>query len=218
MLSIRTFARSEHPYFDDLVTLLISLASINTALTCYANGGICNDPKNFNNAIHIGGSLATYSFHTHDLMHGISSDLWPDHIRLFRFSQDNPPEYRSGSRDLYNGGMQELVGRVVGSAFLRYYERRLDSVRPALPRSPREWPEVWRFAWLIRNAVAHGDRFAIDDLGFPKTTWRNFAVSAAESGQNWFDMDGGFLGGGDVLELIDELERVDPLEARDRAG
>ena len=218
MHTVKTYERSEDAHFDDLVTLFISLASINTAVTCYANRGISNDPKNPENAIHIGGRIATYSFHTHDLMHGISSDSWPDRIQVFRFGRECPPEYRTGSRDVYNSGMQELVGRVVGSAFLRYYEWKLSGARLSLPQNPREWPEVWRFSWLIRNAIAHGDRFAIDDPNFPETNWREFAVAPADSGRKWFDLDAVLLGGGDVLELLEELEAFDLSEARYRAG
>jgi hypothetical protein len=205
MQPVRTLVPAD-AHFEDMVTLFVALAAVSTATTSYANVGLSPGAMNVNEAIHLGGKIATYSVRTHSLMHGISSDRWPVELPLFRFTPASPPDFHPHARDLFSGGMQQLISHLVGSAFLRYYEEKMESAKPLLGSSPRNWPPLWRFAWLIRNAVAHGGAFTINDSSFPATTWRTFSVSGADSGRNWFDMDAGLLGGGDIVELVEELE------------
>ena len=196
---------TSHDYFDDLATLFIALSSVNAALTCYSNSGVTLEASNPKHALHLFGKHATFSLLTHDLMHGIANDHWPTDLRLVQSSPENPPKLYPANRDLTNLGLQHLIGRLVGSAFLRYYERKLQTATPAVGGHPREWPELLRFAWLIRNAIAHGDRFTINDQTFPTTVWKSVSVSPAMSGKQWFDLDAGLLGGGDLILLMEEL-------------
>lgn len=201
----KTYTSESHDYFDDLVALFISLAALETALTCYANGGTTEATKNQNNAIHIGGRIATYSFHTFDLMHGASKDKWPTEIIIYRSTPDNPPSYHESNRDLSSLGIQRLVGSLVGSFFLKWYESKSDALKSKHGKHPIQWPDMFRFAWVLRNAIAHGDKFTINNPSFPTTQWRGFEVKAQHTGRIWFDLDAGFLGGGDVLELVADL-------------
>lgn len=205
MQSSQTFTPESHDYFDDLVALFISLAALNTSLTCYANDGITESPKNRNHALHIGGRIATHSFHTFDLMHEASKDKWPAKVTTYRFTPESPPSYYQGNRDLSNMGLQRLVGSLVGSFFLKWYERHSDALRLKHGNDPLEWPDLFRFAWALRNAIAHGDKFAINNPAFPVTQWRGVVVTTAHARKLWFDLDAGFLGGGDILELVIEL-------------
>jgi hypothetical protein len=200
-----TFLKSTHDYYDELVAMFVSLASLETALTTYANRGIHPAPANPANAIHIFGRIATYSFHTFDLMHTISEGLWPASISAFRFEPNSPPILHPGSRDLYAQGLQDLIAKIVGTNFLPYFERVSNHAKPKYGGSQRTWPDVWRFAWILRNAIAHGDRFAINDPTFPTTIWRGISISGSDNGRKWFDIDGGLLAGGDVIELMEEL-------------
>jgi hypothetical protein len=97
-----------------------------------------------------------------------------------------------------------MVVQLVGTAFLRYFERNVHRPRTAFPGHQKGWPELWRFAWLLRNAVAHSDRWSINDPAFPSTSWHGVVVEPAGSGQPWFDINR-YLGGGDILLLLEEL-------------
>ena len=203
-----TFRKSTHEFYDELVTMFVSLASVETAITTYVNNGLHQAPTNPANAIHVYGRVATYSFHTFDLMHSISLDLWPVSITAFRFEPSAAPLNHSASRDLYSQGLQDLVAKIVGTNFLAYFERISPHAKQKHGSSQRTWPDLWRFAWIIRNAVAHGDRFAINDPSFPPTAWRGITITANDSGRKWFDIDGGLIAGGDIIELMEELRVV----------
>lgn len=205
MQSSQTYTPTSHDYFDDLVSLFISLAALESALTCYANGGFTESPKNPNNAIHIGGRIATHSFHTFDLMHGASKGKWPVQITTYRFTPENPPSCHQGNQDISNMGLQRLVGSLVGSFFMKWYERHSDALKSKHGSDPLQWPDLFRFAWGLRNAIAHGDKFAINNPAFPVTQWRGLVITTAHAGTHWFDLDAGLLGGGDILELVIEL-------------
>jgi hypothetical protein len=98
-----------------------------------------------------------------------------------------------------------MIVQLVGAAFLKYYERNAHRPRKAFPQGQKTWPEVWRFAWLLRNAIAHGDKWSIDDKTLPTTHWHSISVSPNDSGMPWFDL-GRYIGGGDVLLLLEELD------------
>lgn len=201
---------TEHPHFDNLAALLISLASLETALTAYANEGFVQAPRNIQNAIHIGGRSMRRSFHTYDLLHGASVDKWPESLVIFRSRPEDQVDFHRGSRDLFSSGLHRAIEQMVGAAFVKFYESRLRHWKNAMGSQPKNWPDLWRFGWVLRNAIAHGDQFSIDDPTFAPCSWRCFRVDRQHNGRRWFDIDGGFLGGGDVLELIDELHCTRP--------
>ena len=102
--------------------------------------------------------------------------------------------------------MANVVAKMVGNAYLSFFERHSSNVKRRFGQQPASWPSAWRMGWLLRNAVAHNGRFAINDANFPITTWNGITVSCSDNNAPWFDIKK-YFGGGDVLALIDELHR-----------
>ena len=205
MSSERVYTPTSHEYFDDIAALFIALASFNAASEAYLNCPVTQIPANPKNGLFLYGRVATYGFPTYKLMYDMVKDIWPNSLQLVRFEPAESPLTYENNVDLKSIGLQNLVRQFVGTAFLKFYERNGSTLKNNFGTQPHTWPELWRFAWLLRNAIAHGDKFAIDNPNTPLTTWRGIAVSTANSGSSWFDLDCGFLGGGDVLELLEEL-------------
>jgi len=51
-----------------------------------------------------------------------------------------------------------MMARLIGDAFVSYYERHLDAVEKRWEKKWKgKWPSVWKFAWAIRNAISHDE-------------------------------------------------------------
>lgn len=203
MYGLRTYTQHNHGYFNEVATLFVNLASFNAAAESFWNSSATRIPMTENHTLSLMGRVANASFPVHELMHGVVRNAWPDRIVLV-LAEAAPPTIPNGIQ-LQGGAISNMVVRLVGTAFLRYYEKSSRRMKAASPGGPKSWPELWRFAWLLRNAIAHSDIWSINDPLFPVTNWRGIAVACEDSGLAWFDPKR-FLGGGDVLLLLEELD------------
>ena len=64
----------------------------------------------------------------------------------------------------------------------------------------RDWPDVWRFSWVLRNAMAHGGRIRIDDNS--SVNWKGLSYSKEDNGRE-INND---IWTGDLFFLMKEME------------
>lgn len=100
--------------------------------------------------------------------------------------------------------VQQLMTRLVGEAFLSYYERHVDMVENLVGKeSEGRWPQAWGFGWVIRNACAHDGNIFFKRSQHLPVQWRNLTYSYADNGRQvlFDDMTG--------VELILLMEEMD---------
>lgn len=205
MYGPRSYTPATHRFFDEAATLFVNLASFNAATESFWNSSSTSIPTTPNHTLTLMGRVAHASFPVHDLMHGVVRNNWPAHLPLVLQPSNTEPNLYSNGVQLQSGAVANMIVQMVGTAFLRYYERNAQRPKTAFPAGPKTWPELWRFAWLLRNAIAHADTWSLNDLSFPSTSWHGVGVSPRDSGSPWFDLNR-FIGGGDVLLLLEELD------------
>lgn len=91
--------------------------------------------------------------------------------------------------------------RVWSGAFTVFYE----SQKPFLNGMgrQREWPAIFRFAWMVRNACAHNGQVHFNDRAEPPVNWRECSVGPGQQGESLlFEL----LSPGDVPGLMLELD------------
>lgn len=191
-------------FFDELAALVVGLASFNAATSAFTSWPAPPVPFNENHEIVLTGRVAHARLPIVRLMRGVAGNVWPAEIPIDLQPAINPIPSSNGVQ-LQHDAITNMVTQLVGTAFLRYYERNVDRPRAAFEGHPRTWPALWRFAWLLRNAIAHSDSWSINDATLPATNWRGIEVKASDTGLSWFDHSR-FLGGGDVFLLLEELD------------
>ncbi|MBB5047928.1 hypothetical protein HNR60_002685 [Rhodopseudomonas rhenobacensis] len=67
------------------------------------------------------------------------------------------------------------------------------------------WPSVWNFARVVRNAMAHGGKIRIDDKA--QVQWQRLSYSEADNGKPIINID---LWPADLFILIKEMEKAIP--------
>lgn len=100
--------------------------------------------------------------------------------------------------------LQQLMARVVGDAFVSYYERHLDEVISIWNREDKgRWPPIWQFAWAMRNALAHDGRIYFKHNNHPGVCWRNLKFNYDDNGRHvLFDE----ITGVELILLMEELD------------
>ena len=81
------------------------------------------------------------------------------------------------------------------------------SAKASVSKGAKRLVRVLAFAWLLRNAIAHGDRWNITDPNLPATTWNGVTISQSDNAASWFNISK-YIGGGDVILLMEELNET----------
>jgi hypothetical protein len=205
MFGPRTYTSQKHDFFNEVTTLMINLASFNAAAESFMSPTKTEIPNVPDHTLRVMGRVAHACFPIHQLMHSVVRNVWPSSVQIEMLPASLQLQSMSNGIQLQSDGIANLVVQLVGSTFLKYYERNAQRIKAGFPNGPKTWPEPWRFAWLLRNAIAHGDSWSINDATFPLTQWHGITVTPADSGQPWFDLKR-YLGGGDVLLLMEALD------------
>lgn len=212
------FAPSEHGFFDDLVTMLVSLSSYMFAMHVSVAS---NHPKPYadrplnewisyirpvkslefplsleQNAIN---QEITF-FPAEVLMH-LSLDSWPQWIE-YRIASKNKsePDARLAAQ-----GNRYVIARIIGASFTNYYSNSEPTIRARYGTVVDKWPETIRFAWVIRNGFAHGGKLKISDPALRPVTWKIWSFDHHQNGQR-FLAEPGMLAAGDVITLMQEFD------------
>jgi hypothetical protein len=208
MSNALTLTPASHDFFDELVSLVVTLASFNAATESFWNSSSTRIPSSPTQVVQFYGTTVHAIFPTHSLMHEVVRNIWPRELKL-TLSTSSVPLHQSNPVELQSSGIEKMITQLVGATFLKYYERHAHLPKFAHPGGPKTFPELWRFAWLLRNAIAHGDKWKISDPTFPTTSWNGISVSPADNEQPWFKI-GKYIAGGDVILLMEQLNATPP--------
>jgi hypothetical protein len=201
---LRTYLPSQR-HFNDVATLFIGLASFNAAMSMFTVNQGPLQRFDVEHTSMLTGRVAHARFRVHGLMTGVAQNIWPATLTLELAPGTSSQNLATRGVQLQSDAVTNMVVQLVGTAFLRYYERNADRPKTAFGGHPKDWPELWRFAWLLRNAIAHSDSWSIRDSSIPPTAWRGIEVRPSDDGSRWFD-HGRFMGGGDVIAFLEELD------------
>ena len=176
-----TYSRSRHRFFDDLVTFLSSTASLGIAFDAHRVGiAHAYQPTDYLTLEGIARvSNIEVRFFPYPVMQILVANGWPTEIYL----DDRPLGNPAPPHPLWLTGLQGLHGSIIGSAFVHYFE----TIRPVVEQNhgtdPRNWPSVWDFARVVRNAFAHAGQITFRNLAAPGVSWRSLSYNPTDNGR-----------------------------------
>ncbi len=217
-MTTQAFVPGEHGFFDDLVTMLVSLSSYMFAMHVSIAS---NHPKPFAErplsewlnyimpvkTVEFPLSLGRMAdnqdlvvFPAMLLMH-LSLDGWPQFIEYKIVSRsESQPDVRLAAQ-----GNRHIISRIVGASFTNYYSNCESTIKARYGTDIDKWPETVRFAWAIRNGFAHGGNLKISNQKLRPMTWKIWSFDYHQDGQK-FLFEAGMLGLGDVVALMQEMD------------
>jgi hypothetical protein len=100
---------------------------------------------------------------------------------------------------------------IAALVFLRFYEENLSLIVEAFGgRDRTQWPQLFQFAWAVRNAITHNaGRISFQRANASPVCWYSLSYSPSDNGRLIL---GPALGFGDLLVLM--FEMADELDQR----
>lgn len=95
--------------------------------------------------------------------------------------------------------------RLIQSVFTDFYETQKNHAN-AKWNGVQQWDEIWKFAWVVRNALAHGGKISWQDQHISSVTWKTKSYDRLHD--NGRDIIFNDIGEGDLIVLIDELDQA----------
>ena len=212
------FAPSHHGFYDDVVTMLVSLSSFTFAMHAWllSNNSRPLDQRPLEEWMSYIAPIRQMDFKLsfernadkqrivffpgYILMH-IGLDSWPQSLEYkLEATQPSSPDFR-----LIQKRGHHVLSHIVGASFTNYYSNSEAKLKARYGAVPDKWPEIIRFAWAIRNGFAHGGRLKISDPKLRPVVWKIWSFDHKNDGQP-FLFDPGMLGIGDIIMLIEEFD------------
>jgi hypothetical protein len=95
--------------------------------------------------------------------------------------------------------------RLIQSVFTDFYETQKCHAS-AKWNGLQHWNSIWKFAWLVRNALAHGGRISWRDQRISSVSWKTISYDYPhDNGREIIFKE---IGEGDLIILIDELDKA----------
>jgi hypothetical protein len=128
---------------------------------------------------------------------------------FFEFRIDDQP--RGVDRKPGEWPLETMLTKVIVPFFVEFFEDHRPWLAANISKKFTQWPNVWQFARIVRNAASHAGQVNTDDPAFVPVTWCGLTYGPAQNGRRIF---GGDLALADIFILM--LEMNDSLDALGR--
>lgn len=96
-----------------------------------------------------------------------------------------------------------IFADLIGLAYVKFYEAYLPFIQTKYSSHAKNWPSIFQFAWLLRNAIVHHEgRVNFKNPNFPPITWRGMTYSPQDKGK---EMIGAHFHAADCIIFLIEL-------------
>jgi len=207
---MRKYLRSKHSFFDELLSFLISACCMSPGLNFFRtmlNPSYPIPPWKKDQGILFQGNANVTNqqirFVPHDTFAELWERKWPDIFDLeyqpLNESECTVPFPETMPRDL------TYTLEIFTGCFILFWDKVEDSIKAKYSSDIQNWPEELDFARIIRNSLAHGNKFEIRNQNSPKITWKGLSVDYSVNGQMVLF---GHLGIADIIILMEEIDSL----------
>ncbi len=193
--------KDQHRLLSPLNNLLILTTSITTAVHWIKNRTVNFEPGDYlsvaSNQFDIEIQLPVYG-----PLEAAQENSIPDVIHL-TFAPKDPPE---GDR---TPGFADPIMYAITPVFVNFYENSKPWLDANISTDPQQWPAIWNFGRVIRNATAHKGKLNFTNPSAPPVSWYHLTYGPPDNGREIIGVELSFA---DILilmvEMSDELDRL----------
>lgn len=198
------YSESDNGFFPELVRLVIALSAVGIGFELHESGTV--KPYGDRQPMVLEGKQEVSGLEIHFFPARLYSRLLSPAGRQPRFMRILKKQIKETTPEhpIKLDNIQLLMARLVGDAFVSYYERHLDVVESIWGKQKEnKWPDVWRFGWAMRNACAHNGLMHFTYDKHPGVHWRNLSYAYGDNGrQVLFDE----ITGVELILLMEEMD------------
>lgn len=190
----------KHLFFNDFYVFLIALNSIGAVVQFCLTG---QDFRKMGTYSTIEGKHLQIEMRlpVQGTIESLIKGVKPDHIELDvlpkRTASPAQGPDSPGHQTVVN--FSDMINSFSQSMFLNFYEREKEKIKGWHGNHTDTWPSVWRFAWLVRNAISHDGKVTIYDPSLQRVTWRGLEYSSSDNGTKIL---GDVFTSADILRLM----------------
>ncbi len=108
-----------------------------------------------------------------------------------------------GKYQFFTSELQQAFDGIFQASFLRYYLQGADKLLSAVG-DDWKWEKNWRFAWAIRNAIAHDGKIDIRNSSKKPVEWDGLRFAHADNGHPVLAQD---IGMADLVALMIAMDQ-----------
>lgn len=116
----------------------------------------------------------------YEIINLISKNIWPSKFVIIK----EPFIHSVQEHPVSINCIQMVHGTIIQSTFSQYYENIKSTIEEKFGKEVENWPNVWNFARVVRNAFSHGGRIKISNSKAPKIVWRELEYDYYSNGKS----------------------------------
>ncbi len=201
---MRRYTKSQHKFFDYLVTFLGSICCLGIGLVGHRSGKF-NLFYNKDRIFNIQGIATTtnleFHFHPYGLLNSLAANIWPSSIEFEESPLSGETEGMKTPIQLSTTFM--LHSQLIKSAFIHYFESFRPIIEAKYGKSTQLWPSVWNFGRVVRNAFVHNGVIYFNKRTSPSVSWKTLTYSPSDNGRQILYID---LAVVEIILLMEEMD------------
>lgn len=188
--------------FKLVATYLTALHSFATTTEVYNNDGKGAFPWAMDDVALFDGAACDIrlEWSPHETLVPMMLNVWPSRIDFTSYPAERIPQ----ETRLPLGVFEHFIFSLGQSMLTSFVESQKPFLKATYGKNA-DWPAVWNFARVVRNAMSHGGKIRIDDKA--QVQWRRLSYSEADNGKLIINID---LWPADLFILIKEMEEAIP--------
>lgn len=206
----KIFEKENCYFFDDLVSYLATLTSLGIALHGYEYG--YTRPYKKNESITLYGNRGVTNlelrFSPYSMMKEIASNSWPKKIIFAALELPDKTSFDPGNEhpnEVIHSKVDGVLAFQIQGGFIRYFETYRSIIEENHGTDVWKWPQVWLFAWMTRNAFAHGGKIDIRKKNSPDIIWKSLCYNDTDNGTNLLHNSLGIV---EIIILLEEMDII----------
>ena len=206
-MQIVTYRADKHTFFDEFATLLVSLSSFNAAVESFWNCGLTKIPTTPDHTLYLYGRLLAIAWRPNEFMHDVKQDRWPTQLNIAHLNPIEPAAQPAERGVPFSSSAAwRMVHGLVGSMFVRYFEKFREQIEAKYGSDTTRWPDCWNFGRVVRNALAHDGLIEMRNAQSAPVAWRGVTIGPCNNGKVLFSRSE-FLDVADLVALVEDLDR-----------
>ncbi|MCG6207645.1 hypothetical protein LPW26_23615 [Rhodopseudomonas sp. HC1] len=202
----RVIVTCKQGYFDDLVVYLFAIQNFVHAVEVHNSGTSTPWPNEDTSVMDAKQANMRLCWHPSQMASIICRNSWPQSIE---FHEEPNPLEEAGSLEL--GAIGRLLFSFGQTLIINYYERHLDEIKAHYGKAPADWPSIWNFARVVRNAMSHGGHLNFENPKASSVSWGGLTYSPSDNGRLILHTD---IWPGDLYYLLRDMENSLPAHSQ----
>lgn len=120
-----------------------------------------------------------YFFFPYDIFKDLLINEWPDSLKLY-YKEKAFNDLDDGENALT--GFKAVFIYLGQSAYIQFWESIQLKIVNLYGNNRLDWSNVFKFGWIIRNALSHNFKITINDPRIKSVTWRGLEFGFSDQG------------------------------------